>query len=657
MSKIIKIMLIILLASSLISCEKEKNTIDKPVVYTSFYPVYSLTKSVVGDTVDLKTFMPKNQDPHLWEPTPKKIKELSKADLLIINGANLEHWSDAISKTLPNLDILNLASGVNLISYKGAAAIGDFQYMVMGDFDTQTYSFDFGHTHEDNMRIAFLYCDKEYSEKELVKIGRKLMENTGEDIPQKNLINVENRKVYKLEMGHEHGEIYYKLPKKGKWIMFSDRVSTDLLSYKMLDLNGNDLNLKVLRDTSTTNEDKITYDPHSWMSIRNAKRYVNDIEYKMSQLYPENKNIYRKNASKTLRELTALDYKYRDLFKNTKRKEFIVSHFAFAYLAKDFDLIQYPLQGLTSADSPSIKKLIRVIEDSKARHINTIFYEYGMPKNGADIIAEEIGANLRGLISMEYINKDIENDIGKNYIDMIEYNLKTIYDSLRWYMKAIEIKNACFSYDRDPILVDLNLIVKNKEKITIIGGNGVGKTTLIKIIVGELKLDSGSIKIFEEDFNTDLLKRIGYVPQSQKENLYTFPITVKELVTLQLYDSLGKFKIPRKEHYLKTMNLLKKMNLEKYSDFPIRELSGGLRQRVVITRALMNDPDILIFDEPTSGVDENSKTQFAKTIEELNEKFDVSIILITHELDWIKNNLKMDSIYELKKGGLVDVTI
>ncbi|MCI5642619.1 MAG: zinc ABC transporter substrate-binding protein [Peptoniphilus sp.] len=431
MSKIIKIMLVILLASSLISCEKEKNTIDKPIIYTSFYPVYSLTKSVVGDTVDLKMFMPKNQDPHLWEPTPKKIKELSKADLLIINGANLEHWSDSISKTLPNLDILNLASGVNLISYKGAAAIGDFQYMVMGDFDTETYSFDFGHTHEENMRIAFLYCDKKYSERELVKIGRKLMENTGEDIPQKHLINVENRKVYKLEMGHEHGEIYYKLPKKGEWIMFSDRVSTDLLSYKMLDLHGNDLNLKVLRDTSTTNEDKITYDPHSWMSIRNAKRYVNDIEYKMSQLYTENKNIYRKNASKTLRELTALDYKYRDLFKNTKRKEFIVSHFAFAYLAKDFDLIQYPLQGLTNADSPSIKKLIKVIEDSKSRHINTIFYEYGMPKNGADIIAEEIDADLKGLISMEYINKDIENDIGKDYIDMIEYNLKTIYDSLR----------------------------------------------------------------------------------------------------------------------------------------------------------------------------------------------------------------------------------
>lgn len=224
-------------------------------------------------------------------------------------------------------------------------------------------------------------------------------------------------------------------------------------------------------------------------------------------------------------------------------------------------------------------------------------------------------------------------------------------------MKAIEIKNANFAYDRDPVLRDLNLTLMNKEKITIIGGNGVGKTTLIKIIIGELKLKSGQIKIFEEDLNINSLKKIGYVPQSQKENLYTFPISVKELVTLQLYESMGTIKIPRKVHYDKTMDLLKKMNLEKYANYPLRDLSGGLRQRVVITRALMNNPEILIFDEPTSGVDENSKRQFAKTIEDLNNNFDVSIILITHELDWVKNNLQMDKFYELKKGGLELVTV
>lgn len=224
-------------------------------------------------------------------------------------------------------------------------------------------------------------------------------------------------------------------------------------------------------------------------------------------------------------------------------------------------------------------------------------------------------------------------------------------------MKAIEIKNANFAYDRDPVLRDLNLTLMNKEKITIIGGNGVGKTTLIKIIIGELKLKSGQIKIFEEDLNINSLKKIGYVPQSQKENLYTFPISVKELVTLQLYESMGMIKIPRKVHYEKSMELLKKMNLEKYADYPLRDLSGGLRQRVVITRALMNNPEILIFDEPTSGVDESSKRQFAKSLEDLNKNFDVSIILITHELDWVKNNFQMDKFYELKKGGLELVTV
>ncbi|MDU1641986.1 MAG: metal ABC transporter ATP-binding protein [Peptoniphilus harei] len=224
-------------------------------------------------------------------------------------------------------------------------------------------------------------------------------------------------------------------------------------------------------------------------------------------------------------------------------------------------------------------------------------------------------------------------------------------------MKAIEIKNANFAYDRDPVLRDLNLTLMNKEKITIIGGNGVGKTTLIKVIIGELKLKSGQIKIFEEDLNINSLKKIGYVPQSQKENLYNFPISVKELVTLQLYESMGMIKIPRKIHYDKTMELLKKMNLEKYADYPLRDLSGGLRQRVVITRALMNNPEILIFDEPTSGVDEASKRHFAKSLEDLNKNFDVSIILITHELDWVKNNLQMDKFYELKKGGLELVTV
>lgn len=231
-------------------------------------------------------------------------------------------------------------------------------------------------------------------------------------------------------MGHESGEIFFKLPKAGKWLIYTDRVSSDMLSYEFFDSKEQKLTFETLRDKSTTSEDKITYDPHTWMSIRNAKRFVNDMEYVASRKFPKYQKVYRKNASKLVQELTTLDYKYRELFDSVERKEFIVSHYAFAYLAKDFSLVQYPLQSLTSMEAPSIKKIVRVINESKNKGIKTIFYEYGMATNGADIIAEEIGADLKGLISMEYLNRDMEK-VGDRYIDFIEYNLKSIYESLR----------------------------------------------------------------------------------------------------------------------------------------------------------------------------------------------------------------------------------
>ena len=96
-------------------------------------------------------------------------------------------------------------------------------------------------------------------------------------------------------------------------------------------------------------------------------------------------------------------------------------------------------------------------------------------------------------------------------------------------MKAIEIKNANFAYDRDPVLRDLNLTLMNKEKITIIGGNGVGKTTLIKVIIGELKLKSGQIKIFEEDLNINSLKKLATFPNHKRKIYITFQFLSRSL--------------------------------------------------------------------------------------------------------------------------------
>lgn len=175
--KLISILLLCsLLTTILCGCtEKEVKNDGKPIVYASFYPINDLVKQIAGDTVELKTFMHLDKDPHLWEPTPKDMKELAKADLLIVNGANLEKWLDQVRENLPNLEIIVLSDSVDLITYKGAAAIGDFQYMCEYNFKTdKKYRIDFGHTHEDIMRVTFINNNDDLNQKKLIGKGKKL---------------------------------------------------------------------------------------------------------------------------------------------------------------------------------------------------------------------------------------------------------------------------------------------------------------------------------------------------------------------------------------------------------------------------------------------------------------------------------------------------
>ncbi len=139
----------------LTACGGGEKKSDKPLIYTSFFPIQDMTKLIAG-TADVESFMPVDKEPHLWEPSPKDMKRLAKADLLVVNGANMEPWLDQVKENLPNLDILKLSDSVELISYKGAAAIGDFQYMTELKLDNKRHEIEFGHTHENVMRVCFL---------------------------------------------------------------------------------------------------------------------------------------------------------------------------------------------------------------------------------------------------------------------------------------------------------------------------------------------------------------------------------------------------------------------------------------------------------------------------------------------------------------------
>lgn len=220
-------------------------------------------------------------------------------------------------------------------------------------------------------------------------------------------------------------------------------------------------------------------------------------------------------------------------------------------------------------------------------------------------------------------------------------------------MKAVSINNLNFSYSQIPVLKNCNLNVDVGEFTVILGGNGSGKSTLIKLMLGELKKNSGEIKILGKNIEDYVsFKEIGYVPQINIVNKIAFPITCLELVSLNLYEEFGLIKIPKKNHYQKAKDILKKMGMESYINTPVNELSGGLAQRAMISKAMINDPKILILDEPTAGVDKYSKDHFFETIDFLSKKFNVTIIMVTHELKEMESlNIKMTK-YEMIEGSL-----
>ncbi len=402
----------------------------RPVVYSSFYPIFDITREIAGDTLDLHAFMPPNKDPHLWEPTPKSLRHLAASQLLIVNGANMERWVDQVRDNLPNLDILTLSDDIDLITYKGAAAMGEFQYMARLEVKAGTYGFEFGHTHEDIMRVAFIERGPQTSEADLVRHGREVMNQQGEVIAQHRTFTVRADQVYALEMGHESGYIGFTLPRDGDWILLSDRASESLLSYRLVTSeDGDEIAVTPLLEGSSSGHDKVTFDPHSWLSLVNAKRYCSSIQNRLCELSPDDARVYKKNKLDIVSRMTDLSAEYDEKFARVERREFVVTHNAYSYLCRDFNIKHFPLQGLTSTEAPALKTVRKAIDFCKSHGVTTVFYELGMSSKGADTVASEIGGKAVPLASMEYVSEEQGAEIG-GYVEIMRSNIEAIYQSL-----------------------------------------------------------------------------------------------------------------------------------------------------------------------------------------------------------------------------------
>lgn len=187
----------------------------------------------------------------------------------------------------------------------------------------------------------------------------------------------------------------------------------------------------------------------------------------------------------------------------------------------------------------------------------------------------------------------------------------------------IEIKNLSVKFDNEFVLKDVNLDIKKNTFLTILGPNGGGKTTLLKTILGFVKPVSGKIN-YAEDL------KIGYVPQKNDfEN--SFPIDVKRVILSGIMDDQIKLFHKFNASDLKQLeDVLDELNIHELKDKQINELSGGELQKVLIARALIGNPNLLILDEPLSNIDSNSKDNFYNLFSQLKNQ--LSIIIVSHDI-------------------------
>ena len=195
-------------------------------------------------------------------------------------------------------------------------------------------------------------------------------------------------------------------------------------------------------------------------------------------------------------------------------------------------------------------------------------------------------------------------------------------------MTIVEIKNLDFAYNGETVLEDVNFTVRQKDFIAIIGPNGGGKTTLLKLMLGLLAPVKGTVHVDGKP-PQEASHCIGYVPQNVHSN-QSFPITAMDVVLMGKRDPQKRLSRRNVANRRDALAALKRMEMATYADKKIGTLSGGQRQRVFIARALVAKPKLLLLAEPTASIDTKGQADFYRFLKELN--LDITVLVVSHDL-------------------------
>ncbi|RDZ44618.1 metal ABC transporter ATP-binding protein [Haloferax sp. Atlit-10N] len=202
----------------------------------------------------------------------------------------------------------------------------------------------------------------------------------------------------------------------------------------------------------------------------------------------------------------------------------------------------------------------------------------------------------------------------------------------------VELADVEFGYTATPVVEDISLRIDPGEYVAIVGPNGSGKSTLMKLILGLLRPDAGTARLFGEPSHAfDDGARIGYVAQHASASK-EMPITVREVVKMGRFPHVGFGRLSAEDHRI-VDEALATVGMTDFANRRVTKLSGGQRQRAFIARALAGEADLLVLDEPTVGVDAESVDAFYDLLEALNEE-GITILLIEHDLGAVTDHAR-----------------
>lgn len=197
--------------------------------------------------------------------------------------------------------------------------------------------------------------------------------------------------------------------------------------------------------------------------------------------------------------------------------------------------------------------------------------------------------------------------------------------------EIIRCTDVSYRYGKQYVLRGINLIVEENDFMAIVGPNGGGKSTLLKLILGLIEPESGNIVVLGDNPSKSS-SRIGYVPQYGDYDI-SFPLKVLDIVLMSSLGNRSYLPWYRRSDREKALAQLKFLGVDHLAERKLDELSGGQRQRVLIARALMSEPEILILDEPTANIDSAVEGDVYRMLQELNKR--IAILLVSHDITFV----------------------